>query len=396
MPRIAIITQYFKPEIGAPQNRLYELAAGLKKNGWSVSVITAMPNYPTGKIQKPYRLKFFLKEYIDELEIRRYWIFASNSKKAIPRILNMLSFSISALFSSFFLSRFKADYLLIESPPILLGLTGYILCKLTRTKMIFNVSDIWPLSAKELGAVSEGFLYKRLEWLERFLYRKAFLCTGQSKEITDHISSHGSSRVYLFRNGVNPERFAKISIPGNYNRIKIVYAGLLGIAQGILEICRNVNFSSLGVQFHIYGTGNEKEQIENFLNENPGRGIFYHGTVTSSEIPEVLSSYSATLIPLKKRIYGAVPSKIYESMAAGLPIIFSGDGEGRIIIEKYDLGWTFAPGDYDSLKTIINKLCSDKKALENKSKNCIFAASAYFNRPKQINDFHNYLSSFIK
>jgi hypothetical protein len=82
-------------------------------------------------------------------------------------------------------------------------------------------------------------------------------------------------------------------------------------------------------------------------------------------------------------------------MAAGLPIIFSGDGEGKTIVEKYDLGWTFTPGDYDSLKLIIQKLTASKSSLETKSRNCTYAASAHFNRPKQIDDFHNYLSSFF-
>ena len=91
--RIVILTQYFPPEMGAPQARLYETAIGLKQLGWDVSVITAMPNYPLGKIFEPFRGHFYFNEVMDGIPVRRYWLFASNSKFALPRILNMISFS---------------------------------------------------------------------------------------------------------------------------------------------------------------------------------------------------------------------------------------------------------------------------------------------------------------
>lgn len=395
LKRIAIITQYYKPEIGAPQNRLYEMAMGLKRNGWEISIVTTMPNYPNGKIFDQYKGKFIQREYLNEIEIRRYWLFASNSKKVLPRILSMLSFSFTVFFSFRFLRKLKFDYILVESPPLTLGLSAYFLSRFTNSKLILNISDLWPLSAKELGAISDGFFYKRLKNLERFLYTKSFICMGQSQEIVNYIELHGASKTYLFRNGVDPGRFMNNFLTHNKNNIKIVYTGLLGVAQGILDICKNINFNELGIQFHIYGTGVEKEELKRFLKTNPNQGIFYHGIVSSNEIPFVLSQYSATLIPLVKNIYGAVPSKIYESMAAGLPILFSGDGEGQSIIEKYDLGWISSAKDYEALKMNIKRLCSEKENYEVKRNNCINVAATLFNRPKQIDDLNKYLSLFI-
>ncbi len=392
MNKLAIITQYYKPEIGAPQNRLYELAIGLKKNGWEVAVITAMPNYPTGKIFESYRGKFLMTEFIDDMAIRRHWLYASNSKKALPRILSMITFSLTVFFSLRFLSKGKFDYIIVESPPLTLGISGYFLSRISKSKLIFNVSDLWPLSAKALGAISNGFLYKRLENLERFLYAKSFICMGQSQEIINYIESHGASKTYLFRNGVDPQRFIGNIATAKKNNLKLVYTGLLGVGQGILDICKNINFNELGIQFHIYGSGVEKYEIERFLRNNPERGIFYHGTVSRNEIPLVLNEYSATLIPLARNILGAVPSKIYESMAAGLPILFSGDGEGRSIIEKYDLGWTSSAKDYKALKINIQRLFNEEEKREIKRNNCIKAASELFNRPKQIEDLHKYLT----
>jgi glycosyltransferase involved in cell wall biosynthesis len=260
MKRITVVTQYYKPEIGAPQNRLLEMVIGLKKYGWEVSVVTAMPNYPKGEIFKNYRGKLFYNEKVDEIDVLRTWLYASNSKKAIPRILSMLSFSLMALFSLRFLLKRKPDIILVESPPLTLGVTGVILSKLVGAKFVFNVSDLWPLSAKELGAISDGFFYRFLEKVEHFLYSKASVCLGQSSEIVDYIKGHGAKKVYLFRNGVAPERFKAIRDVDKKPKT-LVYAGLLGVAQGICDICKGVDFRSLGVDFHIYGDGREKDEI---------------------------------------------------------------------------------------------------------------------------------------
>ncbi|MFS3040006.1 glycosyltransferase family 4 protein [Bacteroides nordii] len=273
--KIAILTQYYKPEMGAPQNRLYEMAVGLKKCGADITIITGMPNYPTGKIFKEYRGKWFCKESLDEIDVFRFWLFASNVKRVLPRVLSMLSFSFSVLFSLKYVRKKRFDFIIVESPPLTLGVSGYFLSKTCKSKMIMNISDLWPLSARELGVLTDGVIYRILEKLECFLYKKSVACMGQSQEIVSYVSQHGASQAYLFRNGVTPERFQNISNKKKTNgNLIIVYAGLLGVAQGILEICQKIDFKSLGAEFHIYGAGGEQYLIEEFLMTNSERGIF--------------------------------------------------------------------------------------------------------------------------
>lgn len=382
--KIVILTQYFLPEMGAPQNRLFDMAKGLKKMGWEVCVVTAMPNYPTGKIFKAYRGKFSYTEFVDGIEVKRYWLYPSNSPNALPRIVSMLSFSFTCLFSFFFISRKKPEYLLVESPPLTLAFTGWMLAKFSRTKLILNISDLWPLSAKELGAINDGILYRWLVQLEHFLYLKAFICMGQSQEIIDYIARTCPDKVYLFRNGVDTRRFEQ-SQANTVRRNQLVYAGLLGVAQGVLSICKHINFAELNSELHIYGTGAEREKIVAYLKENPARGIFYQGILMRDEMPAVLSSYGGTLIPLVRNIYGAVPSKIYEAMAAGLPIIFSGEGEGASIIERSKAGWVCTPGDWNLLKTCIANLnnMEDAEYADLRSRNKS-TATQQFDRNVQI------------
>jgi glycosyltransferase involved in cell wall biosynthesis len=278
----------------------------------------------------------------------------------------------------------------------LLALSGYFLAKLSGSVLITNVSDIWPLSAKEMGAISDGFMYRSLERIEHFIYKKSAFCMGQSGEIVSHLRKHGSKEAYLFRNGVDPARFKKqrVTNPSNDNRFILVYAGLLGFAQGIYELCKAINFRALGTEFHIYGAGGEQLALTNFLEEHPDRGIIFHGTVTREDIPSVLSKANATLIPLVKSIYGAVPSKIYESMAAGVPILFSGDGEGPRIILENNVGWVSPPADYAGLSENIKYLVQHPEEVEMKRKMCREAAENKFNRPRQIKALFLYLESF--
>jgi glycosyltransferase involved in cell wall biosynthesis len=381
--------------MGAPQSRLFETARGLKQKGWDIRIITAMPNYPTGKIFDKYRNRFFVNDNIEGIDIWRYWLFASNSKNTIPRIISMLSFSFVVLFALFKIRKFKPDYIFTESPPLTLGLSGLILSKLSNSKHVMNVSDLWPLSAFELGAISKGFLYNRLENLEKYLYKKSFACTGQSQEIIDQLINHGSTKTHLYRNGVDFDRFEAIrnNITNTKSpKIKIVYAGLLGVAQGIFDLCKKINFSDLNVEFHIYGDGAEKNDILLYLNNNKNRGIYIHESVKRDLVPNMLMQYDITIIPLIKPIFGAIPSKIYEAMAAGLPIIFAGGGEGSEIISKYKIGWVCVPSNFEEMKSIIKEVSTmDEITLLSIKNNCMLTAKNIFDRKIQIEQLNNFL-----
>jgi glycosyltransferase involved in cell wall biosynthesis len=392
---IVLLTQYYRPEMGAPQSRLFEMLRGLKHLGAEVSVVTAMPNYPEGRIFEPYRGRFVQREERDGLDVIRYWLYASNSKRTFPRILSMLSFSVTSFFSWGFCAKKKPDFIMVESPPLTLAITAWMLARLTGSKLITNVSDLWPLSALELGVISKGSMYRLLEGLENFIYKKSDGILGQSQEIVDYIRERGFNNTYLFRNGVDFERFREIPSHGEQNaQRKIVYAGLLGFAQGILNICKSIDFGSMGLEFHIYGAGTEREEILDFIKKNPDSGVVYNGVVSREDIPAMLKQHDGALIPLTKMIYGAVPSKIYEAMAAELPVLFSGEGEGARIIAEYELGWVNKPGDMQELRNNLKAFSkADLRAIRATGRRL---AESTFNRPTQVKNLYAYLESVQK
>ena len=394
--KLVLLTQYFPPEIGAPQNRLYEAAKGLQNSGWNVSVITALPNYPSGKIFKDYRGKIFEKEQMEGMEVQRYWLYPSNSRKTMPRVISMLSFTFTSFFASFRLLLSRPDIIIVESPPLTLAFTAWLLSKVVGAKLVMNVSDLWPLSAYELGSISKGTVYKLLERLEKFLYDHSDACTGQSQQIIDHIIKISPVTTHLFRNGVDTSRFIDKSVERVGVSYKIVYAGLLGVAQGILDVCKSIDFKKYDFEFHIYGDGAEKKELEQFLKQNPDRSIIYHGAVNRSEIPSVLQQNDIALVPLVKPIFGAVPSKIYEAMAAGLPIIFMGGGEGEILIKENKAGWICAPSDFKGLEYILSEIQKfSRQELVEKKIHCRRVAKEAFDRKKQIQQLDKFLNKLV-
>jgi len=350
--KIVIISNYYPPEMGAAANRIKNLAEGLEQKGNDVTIICPLPNYPEGKIFKKYKGRFSINETTNSVYVKRYWIFPTKSKVAIVRLINMISFSWSLWFSIFSFLRKKPDVFIINSPPLLVAFSGLLLSKLLRCKTILNVSDIWPLSALELGVIKKGLFYSLLERIEKVNYRLADKIIGQSEEIIKHISEIVDKEYLVYRNVPKFKEYKPNE--KSTSNLKIVYAGLLGYAQAISKICSEINFRELNVEFHIYGAGMEEEKIKVYA-ENKNSNIFFHGNKNSKEIKNEIIKYDLAIVPLKNRILGAVPSKIFELMQLGIPILYTCKGEASEIILKNNLGLLSSSLEANSLEEIIKK-----------------------------------------
>ena len=350
MKDILIITNYFPPEKGAASNRIYHLAEGLKKRGFKITVVTPLPNYPYGKIFNSFKGKLKHKRIENGILVHRLWIFASNSKNKLLRLFAMLSYSFSLII--FFLKHKTPNTVIIQSPPLLVAFTSLFCLKSKKRNLILNVSDLWPLAGLELNVFKKKFSYKILEKIEHYNYKTSNLILGQSEEILNHISSiYPEKDSVLYRNFPIVNTAKSNNLKNTNSKIKIVYAGLLGVAQGVFKLCQKLEYSQ--IEFHIYGAGNEKENIENFIKNNPNLPITYHGEVTREKLHKVILEYDITIIPLLNRIYGSVPSKIFEYAHLGIPLLYFGGGEGEKIVLENELGWVAECGNYDHLNKII-------------------------------------------
>ncbi|HLT53970.1 MAG TPA: glycosyltransferase family 4 protein, partial [Flavobacteriaceae bacterium] len=337
MKELLIITSYYPPETGAASNRISHLANGLLNHGYKVSAVTPLPNYPTGKIFPEYKSKKKRATLENGIQVYRLWIYASNSKNKLLRLFAMLSYSISLI--SFFIRNKIPNKVIIQSPPLLVAFTCLLFLKRKHRKLILNVSDLWPLAGLELGVFKKNLSYKLLQKIERFNYNKADLILGQSEEIITHVKTVlPNKNTFIYRNF---PAFEAPSIPNRNetsSKIQLVYAGLLGVAQGIYKLIQELDFSN--IELHLYGNGAEREAITAYIEQNKHLPLFYHGELSRESLHKELMQYDATIVPLVNRIYGSVPSKIFEYARLGLPCIYFSGGEGESLVESYKLGWT--------------------------------------------------------
>lgn len=360
--KIIILTQYYPPETGAPQNRLSDLAKRLHQLGVKVTIHTAMPNYPQMKKYPGYRWRFYRKEKTDGITIHRSWIYCSASKRILPRLFNYFSFVISSVLTGIFVLR-RSDFMLVESPPLFLGYSAFILSRCKRAKLIFNVSDLWPESAEKLGLVTSRRMLRMAYGLERFCYRKSLLVTGQTQGICASISGRfPKTQVHWLPNGVDMHSFIPAAVDIEWrekngfkaSEILLLYAGIIGHAQGldvILEAAEKLKEHST-IKFIILGSGPEKDRLKALAQKRQISGVVFMDGVARSEMPVVLASVNAAVIPLKKLelFTGAIPSKIFEALAMEKPILLGVEGEAKeLFIRQAKAGLFFEPENSDDL-----------------------------------------------
>ena len=405
--KLLILTQYFPPEVGAPQNRLFELAVRLHRLGVDITVLTAMPNYPQMEIYKGYEEKKYIYEEIEGLKIHRASIYVSKNKSIIPRLRNYFSFVISsARIGKSKLGNF--DFLFCESPPLFLGYSAMRLAQQKKAKLIFNVSDLWPESAEKLGVVTNKLMLKLAYDLEAKLYKRSVLVTGQTQGICESIGNRFPSvKTYWLPNGVDLGYYDPQKIEttdwrkkNNFSDLDfiLVYAGIIGIAQGLEVILKAAKslIDKPDLKFVFIGSGPEKDKLIQMKNELKLTNVFFLEAISKKEMPAILKTVNASIIPLRKLdlFLGAIPSKIFECLAMEVPILLGVNGEARgLFIDKGNAGLYFEPENPDELALAINVLIQDKSRAIQLGKNGRHFVNEHFNRNNIAAHFYDRLNS---
>ncbi|RKZ52969.1 MAG: glycosyltransferase WbuB [Candidatus Parabeggiatoa sp. nov. 3] len=365
-----ILSQYFLPETGAPQIRLAATIRELRHLGHQVEVVTALPNYPTGQIFADYRGHFYQKENWEGVPVHRVWMYAAQGA-GIKRLLNYFSFMLTALWG--LLKAQKPDYLFVESPPLFLGITGYVCAKWWRVPFIFNVADLWPDTVKALGLMHEGFALRIAEKLERWLYRKAnyvTVVTESVRQILINEKQVPAHKVLLLPNGVDTQLFqpqpadaafrASLGLPEDKHLI--LYAGTHGYAHGMEVILQAAQLlTETNVLFLCVGGGSDKARIQQLCEQKALKNVLFW----DSQPPELIARlYSLALAGLStfrdsKWLECTRPAKTLPIMASGKPVLFSSAGEGAQLVAEAQAGIVVAPGDDKGLANAVRRLIND-------------------------------------
>jgi glycosyltransferase involved in cell wall biosynthesis len=364
--RLCILTQYFPPEMGAPQARLSELGERLIDLGWEVEALTALPNYPTGRVFPGYPRKA-MADSVGRIRTVRVPLLPSQ-KGIARRLACYFSFAGSAAFHGPRLCS-RPDVLFVESPPLFIGFAARRLARRWRCPYVLNVSDLWPQSAIEMGIVKPGLATRLMERLELSLYRHAAGVTGQSEEIVESVAARSGmlgTVVEVITNGVEPGRFGRTDeaareLIGSEPGPVFLYAGLLGWAQGLDQILDAAARLAAEVPGRcvLVGDGPVRQALQERIAREGIDRVRLLPAQPRERIPALLAAADVAVASLGMRLPGAVPSKIYEAMASQKPLLLIAEGEAARRVERAGCGLVVKPGDLEGVREAWKRLATD-------------------------------------
>lgn len=402
--RLLIVTQYFPPEMGAPQARLYELAKRLKGMGHETVVMTAMPNYPTGKIFKEYRGKLRATETIDGIRVIRTCLYPSKSSKTLPRLLSYISFGISMVLLGI-RKIGRQDVVLIESPPLFLVPFALLVSKITRGKPVMMVSDIWPDIIIRMGHINEKSLSAKIMlWLEKFSYNHSYAVALTNPGACEQIRHRFPKlkNVTVISNGVDTKMFSpafrqehiRAELGAGKNDFLVGYCGLHGLAQGLevilgaADILKKVD----NIKFVMIGDGPTKDGLVSEAAKKWLSNLKFYDHRPKKDMPAILASIDVSIIPLSARFPGTMPSKVYEALASGTPPIVAKGCEGEKLVMEFNAGRCYEPGDSKELADVLLELVGNAPLYKEIKDNCK-ALSGRFDRDVIAERVENTLSA---
>jgi len=368
--KFLFITQYFPPEIGATQVRLASTIRELTRAGHQAEIVTAMPNYPEGRILPAYRGRLYVREEWEGVTVHRVWIHAAGGA-GLGRILNYLSFTMASLFG--ILRCRRPDFVFVESPPLFLTFPGYLASRWWGARFIFNVADLWPDSVRSLGAISDGWLLRSARRFEKWSYRRATYVNAVTDHMRDALLREkgiSSEKLLFLPNGVDTDLFRPM--PPDENLVQelrmegkriVLYIGSHGYVAGlenVLEAAKAIE-SDPQIHFLFVGAGSDKPRLLEMARQMQLGNTTFLPPVPLDEVPRFLSIASCCLITARNYTIcdGARPAKTFVIMAAGKPIILAHNGEASRLVRRSGAGLVIPPEDSAALVAAIRTLLDD-------------------------------------
>jgi glycosyltransferase involved in cell wall biosynthesis len=368
--KILYVSQYFPPEMGAPAARVSELARHWVQSGHQVTVLTGFPNHPTGVIPPDYRWKIrrlVYRESVDNIRVVRTWLFPFPNRKAHERILNYLSFCLSASLTGSFLSQ--PDVIIASTPQLFVGLSGWWLGRIRKAPVILEVRDLWPDSITASGMGREGSMPIRvIRAVAGFLYRSCEHIVVVTPAFREDLVSKWdmpSEKISIVENGVETDLFtpdggrdtAKSAL-GIQGRFVVSYIGTLGLAHGlstVLQGAAQLQKTFPDILFLFIGEGADKERLVSLAQEQNLVNVLFLPQQPRGKIPALIRASELCLVPLRKAdvFKTVIPTKLLEFMACGRPVILGVEGQARQVLDEAQAGVFVEPENQVALVQAI-------------------------------------------
>jgi glycosyltransferase involved in cell wall biosynthesis len=361
--RVTILTHYYPPEVGAPQARLSTLARLLRERGVEVTVHTGFPHYPDGRVKAPYRNRPWLEERLDGVRVVRSLVLPAPNRGFARRVANHLSLAGSAVATA--RRAGPADVVLAETPPLFTAAAAVAYARLAGARLVLNVSDRWPASAVELGALADARAIAAAERLERWCYRRAAAIAVPTDGLRAALEgvSEASGRVHRLGPAVDTSRFAAEPPAAEPGRpLRVLYAGTLGLAQNVATLVDAAALAGGEVEVWIAGDGADGPALRDRLAREPAGNVRLLGVAPHGEMPRLYAETDVAAVLLRDRpiFTGALPTKMFEAMASARPVVVSAPGEAADLVEAGGAGVAVAPEDPRALADALLGLARDR------------------------------------
>jgi len=358
---VLLITQYFPPEIGAAATRWGDYVQILIQKGHSVTVLCEMPNYPLGLYFPGYKRQWVKRENVSpNLTIIRSFAWANNRSSAIKKLGHYLIFMLSGLINAFKLKNY--DVLIISSPPLFVGVIGAIISKIKSIHFILDIRDLWPESVIVLGEVKSNWIINLGKKLESFIYSATkgyiFSVPGFKKHFTNHYPDQLTKPMINLINGVSNTFF---DLAQKYDRIPekrftVLYSGNMGLAQGLGSVIKAADIlQKYPIDFKFVGSGVKRKELIKKAEKLELKNVVFLPVQKKEELIKLIKKASVCLVPLKNDplFRNAIPSKMFEYMACGRPVIASISGEVEKILNSAKSGAIAMAEDANSVADSI-------------------------------------------
>lgn len=375
---ILVVSQFFAPEMGAPAARFHDFGKLLLERGHRITILTGLPNSPSGVIPDAYRGKLAMTETIDGIRVLRGWLFASPQLSKFTKAAGFASFAASASLQAL-LRRVRPDVVVATSPPPTVGVPGMLLSRRLGIPLVFDVRDIWPEAIAASGRLQSGALIRVLERLERAIYAASSAVTVVTDGKRERLIEKGvaAEKVHVIPNGVDLRRFeaqqpmsdaAWHALGLDPARFTLMYAGIMNPPQGLdvlLDATAKLRTDApdLAARFQLamVGAGSERARLEARARaEGLGEVVRFVAEQPRDAIPPLLRTAGAIAVTLRPRKdTHTVPSKLYEAMASERPVLVSADGAPAEILREAQAGLATPASDAAGLAASIRTLLED-------------------------------------
>ena len=370
---ILFLSDNFPPEVNAPASRTYEHCRQWVAAGEKVTVITCAPNFPKGHVFDGYQNRFWQEQEVDGIRVIRVWSYITANEGFVKRVLDYTSFMLSAFVASMFIRR--VDLVIGTSPQFFTAVAAWAVGAVKRKPFVFELRDLWPESIKAVGAMTHAIAIRWLEKLEMFLYRRADRIVSVTHSFRDTLMRRGidGAKIDVVTNGVDIGRFSPrpkdselLAQLGWEGCFVAGYIGTHGMAHGLetlLDAMKAMQSTAEGGQIRMLmlGDGARKAELKAMAQRMGLTNIAFVDTVPKEEVARYWSILDVSVIHLRRTelFTTVIPSKLFECMGMGLPVLHGVAGESARIVENEGAGVVFEPENSGQLVRELLRLQAD-------------------------------------